>query len=503
MSPKPSIMYKRLLAPLGALLLAFAPACTTRTAQTPPRPARPAPSVNILAAPPPAEPASAYLFVHFTGESPTGEQIYFAVSEDGLNWRDLNNSDPVLVSTVGEKGVRDPSIVRSPDGKKFFLLATDLRIATGKGWGDATTHGSTSLVFWESTDLVNWSEPWMVDVASAIPEAACAWAPEAIYDDSVDEYLVYWATISPRDGVREARIYASWTKDFRAFSAPALYIERVGEGVNAKDIIDTQIIEVTGARHRYYRASRDAHITFEGADSLLGTWERVGDLSYLRYTGAQVEGPILFQFNQQQKWGLLVDQYAAGRGYLPLTTTDLDAPQGYQVARPADYSLGSSRKRHGGILNITRREYEALLAKWPSTPVQRLASLASPGNFVRHANFRVRLDADVRPAEDARWRLMPGLAGGEGTVSLRAVNFPDHYLIVTASGLALAPVENDPAFATRATFRRVPGLTDSAGVSFRLPGEAEVYLIEQGAELAASPAITGDERERATFRVLE
>src|SRR2546430_9496815 len=104
-----------------------------------------------------AEPASAYLFVHFTGQSARGEQICFSVSEDGLHWTDLNNSEPVLVSEIGDKGVRDPSIIRSPDGKKFYLLATDLRIANGKGWGAARYHGSTSLVFWESTDLVNWS----------------------------------------------------------------------------------------------------------------------------------------------------------------------------------------------------------------------------------------------------------------------------------------------------------------------------------------------------------
>ena len=176
----------------------------------------------------PSEPASAYLLVHFTGQSARGEQIYFSVSEDGLHWTDLNNSEPVLVSTLGDKGVRDPAIVRSPDGKKFYLLATDLRIANGKGWGAARSHGSTSLVFWESTDLVNWSAPWMVDVASAIPEAGCAWAPEAIYDESTGDYFVYWTTMSPRNGVNEGRIYSARTKDFRSFTPPELYIERNG-----------------------------------------------------------------------------------------------------------------------------------------------------------------------------------------------------------------------------------------------------------------------------------
>lgn len=312
-------------------------------------------------------PTEAYLFAHFTGEAPTGEQIYFAVSEDGLHWRDLNDSQPVLRSSLGERGVRDPSLIRSPDGSTFYLLATDLRIANGKGWDAARFEGSTSLVFWQSSDLVTWSEPWLVDVASGIPGAGCAWAPEAIFDHERDAYFVYWATISPRDGVREARIYGSHTKDFRKFSPPELYIERVGDGLDAHDIIDTQIVAAEGARNRYYRVSRDAFITVEAADRLAGPWRRVGDITHLGYTARQVEGPILYKVNGRPDWALLVDQYAAGKGYLPLLTNNLDDPKAFRVVPTSDYSLGQSRKRHGGIINITRREYEALLARWPSS----------------------------------------------------------------------------------------------------------------------------------------
>jgi hypothetical protein len=315
----------------------------------------------------PSESASAYLMVHFTGQSARGEQIYFSVSEDGLHWTELNNSEPVLVSTIGDKGVRDPSIIRSPDGKKFYLLATDLRIANGKSWGAAGSHGSTSLVFWESTNLVNWSAPWMVDVAGTIPEAGCAWAPEAIYDTSMGDYFVYWATISPRDGVREARIFSARTKDFHSFTPPELYIERNGSGVNAGDIIDTQIIEDKGQKHRFYRASRDTQLTLEGADSLTGTWERIGDLARLGYTGRQVEGPAFFQFNHEQKWALLVDKPGKG-GYFPVVITNFDDPSGFKLLPSDAYSFGAGEKRHGCILNITRSELAVLRAKWPSRP---------------------------------------------------------------------------------------------------------------------------------------
>ena len=46
----------------------------------------------------------AYLFVHFAhGNSEEAEQIYFSVSIDGMRWKALNNSRPILRSTLGEK----------------------------------------------------------------------------------------------------------------------------------------------------------------------------------------------------------------------------------------------------------------------------------------------------------------------------------------------------------------------------------------------------------------
>ncbi len=57
-----------------------------------------------------------YLFAHFIGEQENGEQIYFALSRDGMYWQDLNNEEPVLPSTVGERGVVDPFMIRSNEG---------------------------------------------------------------------------------------------------------------------------------------------------------------------------------------------------------------------------------------------------------------------------------------------------------------------------------------------------------------------------------------------------
>ena len=88
------------------------------------------------------ESCTGYLFVHFTGEEKLGEQIYFALSRDGLHWMDLNNGNPVLLSDIGEKGVRDPFILRNPLNGRYVIIATDLRIEAGKGWKAAEEAGS-------------------------------------------------------------------------------------------------------------------------------------------------------------------------------------------------------------------------------------------------------------------------------------------------------------------------------------------------------------------------
>jgi hypothetical protein len=307
----------------------------------------------------PARPA--YLLVHFTHEADDGEQIRFAVSEDGYRWADLSGSRPVLRSDVSEKGVRDASIIRLPD--RFIILATDLRIDNGKGWDAAMHRGSTSLVVFESTDLVHWSPPRLVDVAGAIPGAGCAWAPEAILDEKTGDYFVYWTTISEADGIAKPRIYYARTQDFHQFTPPRLYIDRPGK----VGLIDTQIVKADdpASPYRYYRVSGDGQITFEGSNELLGPWTVLGDLRAVGLTGKDVEGPILFKLRQTGEWALWVDQYATAGGYLALATRDLSRPASFKRidARLIDY--GSSTKRHGSILNISTEELKRLKAAWP------------------------------------------------------------------------------------------------------------------------------------------
>ena len=296
-----------------------------------------------------------YLFVHFIDENENSEQVYFSLSKDGLHFQDLNNGEPVLMSHIGEKGVRDPFIIRSIDGEKYFIIATDLRIASKKGWESAVSEGSKSLVVWESKDLVTWSKERMVEVG--IEGAGCVWAPEAIYDKETKQYFVFWASNVKEEGEEQPkqRIYCSYTSDFKHFTKAEKYIERDNH------VIDTTIIEKDGVYYRFSKDETTKNIRIDKANKLIG--EPFEDIRMPQVESLfGVEGPEIFKFNDRDEWCLIVDQFATGKGYLPMVTNNLNGD--FRVLDASEYDMGLSKKRHGSILSLNEEEYERLIQKY-------------------------------------------------------------------------------------------------------------------------------------------
>jgi arabinoxylan arabinofuranohydrolase len=322
-------------------------------------------ATNAPASPRPAaaraEPRAAvtsggFLFVTFKGETtPLTEQVYFGLSRDGRRWEALNGAEPVLVSRLGEKGVRDPFILRSHDGKRFYLLATDLSIHLNKDWKRAVRGGSRSIVVWESADLVRWSEPRMVRVAAA--DAGCTWAPEAVYDGAKRDYLVFWASTNAGDDFAKQRIWASRTRDFRSFGKPFVYVDKPHQ------VIDTTIVHEGG---KYYRFSKDEKlkaITLEVGGNLMGPWRDVAGFSLATLQG--YEGPQCFLLEpaapgRPPTWCLLLDHYRERAGYKPFLSRDLSSGK-FAPAAGFEFPF---RFRHGSVLPLTAGEYARLKAAY-------------------------------------------------------------------------------------------------------------------------------------------
>lgn len=305
-----------------------------------------------------------YLFVTFKGErTPMSEQVYFVVSEDGRRWDALNKAEPTLVSAIGERGVRDPFLVRGHDGKTFYLIATDLSIHLNHDWGRAVRGGSKSIVVWESTDLVNWSEPRLVKVAP--DDAGCTWAPEAVYDEASGDYLVFWASTNASDNFARHRIWGARTKDFKTFAPPQVYIDK------PTAVIDTDIVYDDGVYYRFTKDEKFKAITMERADKLDGPWTDVPNFSLAKLTG--YEGPAAFKLKAEAgkpgTWCLLLDHYSKGEGYKPFVTSDL---AGGQFKPGADFVFPFPT-RHGSVLPVTADELARLRQKYGVTPTTKPA----------------------------------------------------------------------------------------------------------------------------------
>jgi large repetitive protein len=332
------------------------------------------------------EPAAyeGYAFSYFTGNSIAGEKIYFAASRgnDALRWDELNGGQPTLESAYGELGLRDPFLIRSPEGDRFFLIATDLSIGRNGDWDRAQRQGSQHLEIWESTDLVNWSEQRHVKVAP--DNAGNAWAPEAFWDEENQEYIVFWASkLYAEDdpdhtGSTYNKMMYATTRDFVSFSEAQVWQD------HGMSRIDTTVIK---EGETYYRFTKDEGAGGTGCSDIiqeksasLTAKDVPGDPSWEFQDGcigrdagtSAVEGPSIFEANPGDTSGsdyyLFVDEYG-GRGYIPLGTDDLEAPD-WQVAD--SYDLPAS-PRHGTVIPVTAAELaklrEGVVVPDPPTPV--------------------------------------------------------------------------------------------------------------------------------------
>ncbi|THU93392.1 endo-1,4-beta-xylanase [Dendrothele bispora CBS 962.96] len=259
------------------------------------------------------------------------------------SWTALNGGNLVLQSNVGTKGVRDPSLIRSPDGSKFWIIATDLNVfATGVY---ETENGSKGIVVWSSNDLKTWSAPTLRTISPS--NAGMTWAPDAIWDSTMNQYMVFWTCALKGDGWY---IMKSYTSDFVTFSTAQKYLS--GAGMDATIALDK-------STNTFYRISKNGPgnlIEEASATSLAGSWRVIKD-QIGSGTLPAGEGPLIFQNNQNpSKWHLFIDDYTRGRGYAPFETTNI--AQGNWVASTG-YSL-PQHFRHGYVIPITSAQRSCL-----------------------------------------------------------------------------------------------------------------------------------------------
>jgi len=307
-----------------------------------------------------------YLLVHFV-EDPQGhgERVHLSLSEgdDPLRWRRLHGGRPVLESRAGTTGVRDPHLVRRPDGTGFHLVGTDLRVwrSEGPDWEEFRRHGSRDVVVWDSPDLLTWSPPRYVTVAP--PEAGMAWAPEAFHDEDTGVFVLHFASAlyAPDDPRHEGecvpRIMTTTTRDFRRFTPAETYLELPG------GVIDMTVVRAGGEVHRFAKQDDDApgswQVFHQAGSSFFNPAFRTLATGLGQAFGPAVEGPLVFPTHDGSRWYLWVDRYATSpQGYRALSTTDLGSGE-WEPVPDGELRLPENTK-HGAVLPLQRAEWKGL-----------------------------------------------------------------------------------------------------------------------------------------------
>jgi GH43 family beta-xylosidase len=131
----------------------------------------------------------------------------------------------------------------------------------------------------------------------------------------------------------------------------------------------------------------------------------------------------------------------------------------------------------------------------------RLRSYNLTDRYLRHYDFRARVDPNVTVLADSQFRIVTGLAGN-GTVSLESANYPGYYLRHRNFEAWVERNDGTALFRNDASFQRRAGLADAAAVSFESANFPGRYLRHSSNLMYVQAVSTATDRADATY-VLE
>jgi hypothetical protein len=282
-----------------------------------------------------------YLFAYFLGNEPHQERICLAVSDDGYHFTPLNGNEPVIVQTKGKQCVRDPYIFKGQD-EYYYIVGTDMKCI--EGW-----ESNHALVVWRSKDLIDWSDENIIDMCDLgedFVDTTRAWAPQAIWDEKENMYMLYWAHSTKRNNT--AGMYYAHTKDFRTITTPKPLYCRYCQTIDG-DIIYNEAEKLYYLYFKYEESQTIAYVTSENVS---GPYEDKPVVVSLAKSG--VEGSEMYKISGTDKWVMIMDEYSKGRFFMQ-ETTDF-----HSFTPVTDYDMDFG-PRHGSVTAITDEEYNRLI----------------------------------------------------------------------------------------------------------------------------------------------
>ena len=292
----------------------------------------------------------AFLFTYFTRNGEDG--LHLAWSEDGTTWQALNEGRSFLTPVIGtkEKLMRDPCVVRGPDGTYHMVWTS--------GWWER------GIGYASTRDFVHWSEQREIPVMAHEPTARNCWAPEIVWDAKREEFLIFWATTIPdrfpatagssEDDLNH-RMYGTTTKDFRTFTPTKLFYDP------GFSVIDATLLAANG---RHYLIVKDEtrnppkkHLRLATADDMAGPFRDLSEPFSL--PGVWVEGPTAIKVGDD--FLVLFDAYTS-KHYGALRSRDLKTWEDVTATMHFPNEGTPLRMRHGTAFPVPRALVDALRA---------------------------------------------------------------------------------------------------------------------------------------------
>lgn len=293
---------------------------------------------------------SIYLMAYFTSPA---QHLFYAWSDDGLNWKQANGGKPVFSAFDEKIWMRDPylsSVTR--DGKTTYHLVHTW------GWDNP------AIFHWQSDDLINWTAAdggttaesgkiFVMDGKDGKPLSPNAWAPEFTYVPEEDLYYVYW---SSRVDDRQLH-YVTTTRDWLTFTTPEPLFD---PGFTA---IDLTVVRKGNAFHGYYKDERNGKKTILHATTTslnpsidkFGAPDRVLPSDY----ATEVEGPTVFPLIGGNGYIGYFDKFNGDAGLSYIRCTELS--KGDWQLIPDSLTTNVPEVKHGSVIIVPRSAISQLI----------------------------------------------------------------------------------------------------------------------------------------------
>lgn len=313
----------------------------------------------------------AYLMTYFKDDT---HGLYFAISEDGYSFTDVNNGKPVIAgdSIAFQKGIRDPHITRGKDGA-FYLAMTDLHVF-GKERGFRTTRwerpdeygwgNNRGFVLMKSYDLIHWTRHNVI-VQDLFPDldVACAWAPQTIYDPKEDKMMLYFTMRLGGNG--KTKMYYAYTDDSYStlVSRPEILFNYPDPSIQ---VLDADIYQLKDGSYvmTYVAQEGPAGIKIARSNSINKGY--VYEEPQIDFEPRSCEAPNVWKRIGEEKWVLMYDIFSIN-------------PHNFGFAETVDFinftNVGHFDKgvmkrtnfevqKHGSVIHITKKEAEKLVKEY-------------------------------------------------------------------------------------------------------------------------------------------